>query len=202
MSTLMRLLTITTALFQLVAGPATAQQRRPSPDPQANARVTAEARQYLDDCTKSPADARSLCRDQQAQFLTDYMAARGGSLDDQKNMAFCFHGGCDGAVRKDELQACAWTLVLLNSGHPEVTRLDATRTEWTCDKLSAAERSVATARASRLQREIREQPTRLPRAAEGPMPPPECLDSTAAPLGGPPPPPFQPPSRCARYFRR
>ncbi|MBB3461987.1 hypothetical protein [Rhizobium sp. BK377] len=67
----------------------------------------------------------------------------------QRNIALCLASSCDG-VKPNQLLACAWAEVILNSGDPKISGEDVAFKQDTCASLSVGERKVASAQATRL----------------------------------------------------
>lgn len=76
----------------------------------------------------------------------DYQAAR--------NMAYCLGDSCGGAVTTNPIQACAWRIVVLVSGDPEVDQSDTRNMDRACDRLEQAERVAAEASAKRISEAV------------------------------------------------
>ena len=118
---------------------------------------TSEARDYLGLCA-----SRDDCKKDQAMFVGEYQLAFRGDYTAQRNTALCLSGGCGASysVRPHPAQACAWRLVLAQSGHPQYDAGDSSNLRSACDKLTVADRQAATARAERILREIEPLPRR------------------------------------------
>ena len=87
--------------------------------------------------------------------------ARGGSLDAQRELADCLTKGCQG-VQPDRALACAWRIVIVAGGMPDVTAADVERRRITCDKLASGEQSQAATHARSIFKQIHGQDLVLP----------------------------------------
>lgn len=107
-----------------------------------------EHKQFLANCAS--ASDRGWCDIQQKEFAKWYPQAMRGNYQGQRNVAFCLHDGCDGAVQKRPTLACAWRLVIIVSGSLELTDSDTQNLNIACGSLSQAERIAAQSQAERL----------------------------------------------------
>jgi len=127
----------------VLSGPAAAQDK------------SAEAQNYITACTGNvPVQPGTTCEFQRAEFLANYQLAYHGEYTGQRNVAFCFRDGCDGAVKQNPVQSCAWRLVVVGSGHPQFDAGDSSHTRSACGKLSGADLATAEARSRRILSEI------------------------------------------------
>ena len=88
-----------------------------------------------------------LCDSMRAQFAREYPLAWKGNYEAQRNVAFCFTTGCDGAVRRDPILGCALRFVILYSGSSKVDPSDTMNTH-SCERmLTGIELAAAKTRA-------------------------------------------------------
>lgn len=114
----------------------------------------AEAEQFVNALCVKTDQYHLSCEAEQSSFIKDYQRAFRGEYTPQRNTAFCLYTGCGGAIRKNPVQACAWRMVVLQSGHPEVDLTDTQNAELACGKLSATERAAAAGRTAAIMGEI------------------------------------------------
>lgn len=82
-------------------------------------------------------------------------AAKAGDYQAQRNVAYWLSGGYDGAAPLNPILACAWRLVILESGSPSVDSSDVSNKRLYCDrKLDADGLKAAQAQARTLKRGI------------------------------------------------
>jgi len=138
---LIRRLILPCALLFLfsVANPATAQPK---------------IEEFLGSC--SPED--KLCSGSLADFKKWYPLAWRRDYQGQRNVAFCFRNGCDGAVVKNATLACAWRMVILASSSMKIVDSDFGGFRVSCGVLDTAQRSVARGQANDLMRAIYRKP--------------------------------------------
>mgnify|MGYP006976758449 CR=1 FL=1 len=179
MPRLVQLLIAGLALDLVVADTAAAQD--------ANARAVREAEGYLAPCLDT--QTREWCERYRREFLADYVKAKAGDYQGQRNVAWFLHRGDSPPIKRNPIQACAWRLVIVSAGHAQVGPGDTGNVRIECGRLSEAERAAAQARATQLLREIATSPARMPAAARHPSRPPCEANSTASPLTLEPPPP-------------
>lgn len=76
--------------------------------------------------------ADTFCKNNAKQFRDEFPRALRGDYDAQRNVAFCFMTGCDGAVTQDRPRGCAWRAVIIASGSPKVTSGDRSNFDNSC----------------------------------------------------------------------
>lgn len=106
-------------------------------------------------CGAAPKSAVDACIEALDYWKRDFMWATNPSwerlLEGQRNIAACLSTGCDGDVVPQPMLACAWSRVVLRSGHPTIQAEDVNREQRICGALdSDAERDTADAQATRL----------------------------------------------------
>lgn len=156
----------------LVTAPAAGQR----PDPQREAQSMVRA------CLVP--QGKEWCEINLKKFTEEYPKALRGDYQSQRNVAYLLSGAWQPAienpVQTNTLQACAWRLVILQSGHAQAGPGDVSNRDIDCRR-PGVDRPAAEARAAELLRRIRaappfrppvEQPTRR----RGP------LDGEARPL--------------------
>lgn len=125
-------------------------------------RAENEARQFLIVCRGGSRDDRAICRMNQREFVWNYVSAKSGDYEDQKNVAFMLYHGTGGGIMRDLVQACAWAAVVSGSGDVRMNGLQQrTYDEW-CAPLTPAQRQIVRTRTSRLRQELRTAPTHPP----------------------------------------
>lgn len=150
-------------LLALVAAPAFAQG-------DATARVRREAENHLRPCVATETEARRRCELNRQEFVRDYLRARAGELQGQRNVAYQLAGPAgEAAIRghqegivADPMQACAWRIVVMSTGHAEANQNDEAKERLDCGRLSEAQRAAARIRASELHVQIATDPVRKP----------------------------------------
>jgi hypothetical protein len=120
--------------------------------PATNAARAQSAVQHLSLCTGPDRDA---CNVNRRQFEIEYPRAYAGDYQARRNVAFCLHQGCNGAVRQNPTLACAWRMIILSSGSPRVNSGDISNARLECGSLDAVEKSVADQQAEEINRRIR-----------------------------------------------
>ena len=88
-----------------------------------------EAEQFVNALCVKTDQYHLSCEAEQSSFIKDYQRAFRGEYTPQRNTAFCLYNSCGGAIRKNPVQACAWRMVVLQSGHPEVDLTDTQNAE-------------------------------------------------------------------------
>lgn len=87
-------------------------------------------------CSFEPPDQHHLlCARRAAQFVRAWPRAWQGDLRSQRFVASCFTDGCDGALVRDRVQGCAWSLVVLAAGSRDAA-IDATGARDHCGSIS------------------------------------------------------------------
>lgn len=79
---------------------------------------------FLDHLTDCAADSDSTCVFERGVLREQWPQALAGHYPSQRNVAFCLSNGCYGAVRVDRVLACAWRIVILGSGVPQIEDSD------------------------------------------------------------------------------
>ncbi len=98
-----------------------------------------DARSLLSDCAVFSGYNRSWCRSEQTRFVDLYRRSLERDYYSQRSVASCLFGGCDGAVTVDKRQACAWRLLILQSGYEFVDSTDNRNYRSECAGLDTAE---------------------------------------------------------------
>lgn len=88
------------------------------------------------------------------QFEQASAKAMAGDYQAQRNLAFGYSSSPYEGQQKNSLLACAWRLVILNSGSPKVDDTDVSNKQLYCGRLNADQLSAATAQARNLYRTI------------------------------------------------
>lgn len=85
------------------------------------------------------------CEISQKDFKEWYPKAYARDYQGQRNAAFCLSTGCDGSVERNDLEGCAWRMVILGSGSPRIDSTDrmAYATYCGANRLSNAQRADA-----------------------------------------------------------
>jgi len=106
------------------------------------------------------------CEQGRAMFIAQYPSAFARDYQAQRNVAFCFSTGCDGAVVVKKPLGCAWRIVILASGSAEADASDEGNFASDCGTRRLDDRGFATAvrQARALFLEIYGEP--LPKAFE------------------------------------
>lgn len=82
--------------------------------------------------------------------------AMAGDYQAQRNLAYWLSGGYNGAPPQNPILACAWRLVILESGSRQVDSGDVSNKQLYCDKrLAPDERKAAEAQAAKLRKSIK-----------------------------------------------
>lgn len=150
------------------------------------ARVRAEAESHLRPCLVQAADERAWCERQRVEFVNDFLRARAGDYQGQRNVAWML-GGREAAVRGDGIQSCAWRLVIMSAGHTRVSDGDNSNLRTDCGRLDQTALQAARIRAQQLHQLIATDPVRNPPVREAARRPAGPLDGTASPLAADPP---------------
>lgn len=107
------------------------------------------ASEYTYETTCGHTKAPDNCLSNIKSFSTSYEKAIQGDYDGQRIVATAFFGGWDGVAQRPTL-ACAWSHVLLNSGHLMATPDDINNNSYYCDRLKPNEKTLAAAQAQRM----------------------------------------------------
>lgn len=102
----------------------------------------------------APAEEKD-CAAEQAIWRKDWAQAYRGDHTGQRNVAYCLSTGCQGAVVQNLILGCAWRLLIMTSGSPEINDSDTRDLRMGCGQLAADELEAAKAQAMRLQRKVR-----------------------------------------------
>lgn len=128
-----------------------------------------EARQFLRPCAeKYQGEAIQLCRIDQRNFIEQYVYAKAGDYLAQGSTALSFdtqHQPDDLSwvgMPQSQIQSCAWRIVIIQYGHPEVQHFHADVMRSACALLDPAEQFIAIRRADELLRSLRVNPARIP----------------------------------------
>lgn len=140
--------------------PTLAQPRAPRED--TTARVTREAEGYLRGCLSEPAgDDRAWCEHLREEFVRDYLRARAGEYQGQRNVAFMLRPNQPGTMA-NAVQSCAWRMVIKASNHREADTGDDGNMRVDCGRAGDAGLTAARQRAQELIRLIATDPVRNP----------------------------------------
>lgn len=101
--------------------------------------------QHMNYCAGVGADGIDWCKLDSAEFRSDYPKAFGRDYQAQRNVAFCFDTGCNGAVIAKRSLACAWRIVILASGSPRVDDSDHLNWTYRCGRKALDDMAFATA---------------------------------------------------------
>lgn len=136
--------------------------------------VRAEAQGYLQICMPGPEDVEAACHRARDEFVADYLRAFAGELAGQRNVGFVLAGGprllVPGGpsrpfpVAQNNVQACAWRMVVSSSGRAGVTDADAAHQRAVCGRLDAPGIAAAQARARQIGGQINANPVPNPPA--------------------------------------
>ncbi len=83
----------------------------------ASAQEVATAESLLGTCSFASKYNQTWCKTEQTRFLDLYRKSLEKDYHSQRSVAACLFNGCDGAVTVDKSQACAWRLLILESGY-------------------------------------------------------------------------------------
>jgi len=100
--------------------------------------------------TCASASSVERCKASELRFRESYAGAFGGSIDAQRYLIHCFVDGCDEAVEQNQLLMCAWSQVLLATGHVEIKRGDMEVHDLACGTLDQRTRDIANRQADRI----------------------------------------------------
>ena len=94
---------------------------------------------------------QAMCEQTQKTWARSYNGALAGDITGQRNLAYCFSTGCDGAILSNRIAGCAWAVVVLRYGHLDVRELDLDIAKLYCGKqLDDLGRVAADALAARI----------------------------------------------------
>ena len=113
--------------------------------------------EHLRMCTASGTQGQ-FCEASRAQFAQEMPQALRGDYQSQRNVAFCFSTGCDGAVRVNAALGCAWRVVIQASGSSKVDATDAMAFRNACGALDDLELATASEQAQALFKKIYRRP--------------------------------------------
>lgn len=100
------------------------------------------------------ADDKAWCEAQVKQFREEWPQANKGDYQAQRNVAYCYANGCDGAVMPDLVTACAWRIVIMASP-ADITSGDTANYRHDClQKATSTMRADAFVMAGRLFKKI------------------------------------------------
>ena len=137
--------------------------------PNPTERARAEAQQFLGRCPVGDDNHQQLCLAQQIAFVWDYVSAKSGDYEDQKNVSILLYRGLpvDGltgprgpAIAENIGEACAWQMVMAASGNPNYTAIHLDFSRVVCRSLSPDGQQLALVRARRLRQEIKTSPSK------------------------------------------
>lgn len=66
---------------------------------------------YLQECTTGSEAPEGACEYARAQFIAELPQAYRADYQAVRNVSFCLATGCDGAVRVDPRESCAWRTI-------------------------------------------------------------------------------------------
>ena len=89
------------------------------------------------------------------------LRARTGDAAAQRELAECYRHGCVG-LSTDPVLACAWGIVLVASGHSQVTPADSDHRRRDCESLTPAQQATAAVQAKVLFESIYRRELLLP----------------------------------------
>jgi hypothetical protein len=81
------------------------------------------------------------------QFSEIARNAMGGDIPAQRQLANCYLSGCPGLASPDPALACAWHIVIVASGDPQITAADIEARKLACGNLQTEQQRKATAEA-------------------------------------------------------
>lgn len=91
------------------------------------------------------------CAYDKASSLVAMKGAYKKDYGDQRNLAYCLSTSCKGAIIPNETMGCAWRMVILASGSPELDDSDQMNFQQYCMRtLSGAQLATAKAQAATL----------------------------------------------------
>lgn len=103
----------------------------------------------LDDCSKL-GDRDMMCVNSQASFIERWPLAWKREFTSMTEAIYCFDTGCSGAVIKNPVEACAWSLAVVDSGSAYVGPGDRDTMKRICSALTSADQDKAEAIAKRI----------------------------------------------------
>lgn len=80
-----------------------------------------------------------------------YDLATKGDYQGQRNVSFCLSVGCDGAIIVNKVLACAWRIVIIESGHLKMDDTDTANYNLYCGPQYLDEAGLTAARAQARQ---------------------------------------------------
>jgi hypothetical protein len=110
------------------------------------------ADQHLSSCIGAGDPA--WCEGNRESFEREFPLAMKGDYGSQRNIAFCLREGCDGAVQKNPTLSCAWRIVIVASGDPEVSGGDTDNFSLACGGLDRLQLATSLEQAKSLFRKI------------------------------------------------
>jgi hypothetical protein len=156
------MLRLTLAL--LLAGSAAAQAQT------ANQRAETEAIRYLSPCHQPSEERQGLCEQNQLNFVEEYVLGKSGDISGMGSTALSFMPAWNDQDRQskigmpqDQLQACAWRLVIAQLQRGTDSAWSANQLAQTaCSPLSATRVASAEERADHLAQELQSSPAAAP----------------------------------------
>ncbi|MCE1235713.1 MAG: hypothetical protein LWW93_05080 [Hyphomicrobiales bacterium] len=98
-------------------------------------------------------------REQIAAYRAEEARALAGDYQSQRNIAWCWVDGCYGVEPIDDVQACAWRIVIAAARHPKSDASDQDNVRIDCDQaLTPDDRAQATEKAQKLFQKIYKRP--------------------------------------------
>ena len=126
----------------------------------ATRRAQEEAQRYLRACETLDEAKNRECEGNRTLFLRTYQAAKSGDYQAQRNVSTSLSINQSG-IGRNMLQACAWALVTLHSGHARADESDVFYVRVRCGHQNV-DRAAAEARAEAIMTEVRRAPARMP----------------------------------------
>jgi hypothetical protein len=143
--------------------------RMPAPAGGTALRVYREAERHTRACTLQDPEAQQWCLINVEEFLRDYLRARAGDYQGQRNVAFMLGSTRGGMIRDhyagiafEPTDACAWRLVIISSNHREAGAGDIANLQTACNRLTGPERQFVLMRAEQFMNAIAQDPVRNP----------------------------------------
>jgi hypothetical protein len=139
--------------------------------------VTHEAEAHLRSCpTDLTVERARFCEQERREFVRDYLRARAGETQAQRNVALVLSGSVrDGPWVPNWIEACAWRVVVVAGDHGEAGEFDDRYLRIACGRLDEQQRAEAHTKAQHLQllilgNVVPEPPSRrVPGGHTGPM---------------------------------
>lgn len=114
-----------------------------------------EAIEYLSPCLNTGSYTVKDCMEFQDEFVREYINAYSGDYLAISNVSTMFSQPLAGAVRVNDVQGCAWRLVLMRSGSPYLSNLDKDVTKEVCAAAGGLRDQAAVSRANEITVTVR-----------------------------------------------